>query len=108
MKRFLAFFLIAMSLLLSSCESRAVREGRQAYKAYFHDTLKDPESLKIYDEKVTESTDVSATFVVDMGAKNSYGAYVRETYTFTTIGKKVARVEVGKDLDFSEFLIEDQ
>ena len=101
MKRLLAF-LIATLLLLSSCEDSAIREGRQAYKAYFHDTLKDPESLKIYNEEVTELTKgVSAVFVVDMGAKNSYGAYVREIYKFTTIGEKVRIIEVGGDRYFN-------
>lgn len=82
-----------MAIALCSCESRSVSEGRVAYKEYFKKTLKDPNSLVIYSEEVVSKDEYSATFVVDMGAKNSYGGMVRSTYTFETTGPRMVNVK---------------
>jgi hypothetical protein len=83
--------LIALASYLIGCESTGVIRGRKAYKEYFKETLKDPESLRIYKEIIIYSDDVSAKFQVEIGAKNSYGGYVRETFCFHTIGDKVVQ-----------------
>lgn len=85
--------IILMAIALCSCESRSVSEGRVAYKEYFKKTLKDPNSLVIYSEEVVSKDEYSATFVVDMGAKNSYGGMVRSTYTFETTGPHMINVK---------------
>lgn len=90
-KQFILIFLMAIALC--SCESRSVSEGRVAYKEYFKKTLKDPNSLVIYSEEVVSKDEYSATFVVDMGAKNSYGGMVRSTYTFETTGPHMINVK---------------
>lgn len=94
-KQFILIFLMAIALC--SCESRSVSEGRVAYKEYFKKTLKDPNSLVIYSEEVVSKDEYSATFVVDMGAKNSYGGMVRSTYTFETTGPHMVSVKEYDD-----------
>lgn len=94
-KQFILIFLMAIALC--SCESRSVSEGRVAYKEYFKKTLKDPNSLVIYSEEVVSKDEYSATFVVDMGAKNSYGGMVRSTYTFETTGPHIVSVKEYDD-----------
>lgn len=46
--------------------------------------LKDPESFKVYEEKVEPLNEHSARWTLDYGAKNSYGAMERRTVTFKT------------------------
>lgn len=77
---------------LYSCESSSVYKGREAYKKYFYEILKDPNSMEIYNEEVISNDKVSATFVIDMGAKNGYGGMMRKKYTIKTIGNIVAKV----------------
>lgn len=97
----LHLILIALSVLfLFSCDSQSVRDGRSIYKKYLKETLKDPESLKIYKEEVIKDEHVTATFKVDYGAKNSYGGYVRTTSVFETVGNRCITVD-GK-LIFTE------
>lgn len=78
--------IIAITIFfISNYQESNVVSGRKAYKHYFQKTLKDPESLKIYEEKYIE--DGSAVkWTLDMGAKNGYGAYTREIYEITTTG----------------------
>lgn len=90
MKKFVFLSILALSLI--GCEESPVSAGRKAYKEYFNETLKDPSSLIIHKEEVIEQDKVSATFVLDVGAKNSYGGYVRKHYTIKTVGKKVLKV----------------
>lgn len=85
------FALIAI-LCLCSCEDNAVSRGRTAYKEYFNKTLKDPSSIVIHSEEVIDIKETTATFVLDVGAKNSYGAMVRQTYTITTNGRSILKV----------------
>lgn len=68
-------------------------EGRIAYKEYFKETLKDPESLVIHSEEVIKESDANATFVLNIGAKNSFGGMVRSTYTIETLGRRVLDVK---------------
>lgn len=49
-------------------------------KAKLKDTLKDPDSLKIYHIWKGYSNESDPTIVIDYGAKNSYGAMVRDDY----------------------------
>lgn len=84
---------LIIALLFISCEDSVISDGRKAYKQYFKNTLKDPESLKIYSETASKTGDNTATFIVDYGAKNSFGAYVRETVTFETMHNRVVKVD---------------
>lgn len=87
MKKILLLIVVVTCLI--GCESSSIRDGRKAYKEYFKETLKDPESLKIYKEEIIYRGELDAKFKVEIGAKNSYGAYVRETYCFHTLGNKI-------------------
>nr|DAN79736.1 MAG TPA: hypothetical protein [Caudoviricetes sp.] len=80
-------------IILCSCKPSGVSKGRIAYKEYFNKTLKDPSSLVIHSEEVIAKDESSATFVLDIGAKNSYGGMVRQTYTIRTIGKGILDVK---------------
>ncbi len=75
--------LLAFILILCSCENRYVRDGRSMYKAYFDKVLKDPSSLKIYNESYTVDG-ISVKWTIDYGAKNSFGAMNRKTIEFET------------------------
>jgi hypothetical protein len=82
-------------ILLSSCESSVVRGGRNAYKTYMKENLKDPESLKIYSEKITREGDYTVVFDVEFGAKNNLGGYGRESIQFKTVGDHPKEVWVN-------------
>lgn len=87
MKKKLLLSLLLL-LILSSCEPSAVRDGRYAYEAYFHEVLKDPASFVVYNEQYeVDSTGVRVLWTLDYGAKNSFGGMKREKIEFTTIGK---------------------
>ena len=80
--------MLAAAFLLCACESSEVRHGRDTYKAYFQKCLKDPESFKVYKEEY-EETDKGVEWTLDYGAKNSFGAMVRNTVHFSTIGNSI-------------------
>jgi hypothetical protein len=81
--------LFLASITLMSCDSNSVRLCKMKYKEYLRKTLKDPSSLKIYSETVTNDKAFSATVVVSYGANNSYGASVRSTTKFEFYGYKL-------------------
>jgi hypothetical protein len=89
--------ILLLACLLISCESKNISEGRKAYKKYLNKVLKDPSSLKIYSELITSDQSLdnstSATFVIDYGSKNSYGAMTRETVTIHTFGSGLVMVD---------------
>ena len=87
-----SFFIIVISLIFYSCGPNLVSNGRTAYKEYFNKTLKDPASLVIHSEEIIAQDEASVTFVLDVGAKNSFGGMVRQTYTIRTIGKDIVDV----------------
>ena len=93
MNKLIIFFLLATLCILSACEKTSVTEGRIAYKEYFKETLKDPESLVIHSEEVIKESDANATFVLNIGAKNSFGGMVRSTYTIKTLGRRVLDIK---------------
>lgn len=81
MKKILLLLIVTMSLC--SCENRYVKDGRSMYEAYFDKVLKDPSSLKIYNESYTVDG-VQVKWVIDYGTKNSFGAMDRKTIEFET------------------------
>lgn len=93
MNKQIIFLLLATLFILCACEKTSVTEGRIAYKEYFKETLKDPESLVIHSEEVIKKSDANATFVLNIGAKNSFGGMVRSTYTIETLGRRVLDVK---------------
>ncbi|WP_300703605.1 hypothetical protein [Bacteroides sp.] len=93
MNKLIIFFLLATLFILSACEKTSVTEGRIAYKEYFKETLKDPESLIIHSEEIINKSDANARFVLNIGAKNSFGVMVQSTYTIETLGKRVLDVK---------------
>lgn len=96
---YLAGLVIMMSTISCSFEAKVITEGRELYKLYFKKTLKDPESLKIYDEKYNNSG-YYVTWTIDYGAKNSLGGMVRETIEIKTYEEKVV-------VDGHEYLVKD-
>lgn len=88
----LIILVIFTCLIFYSCEQSGVSKGRTAYKEYFDKTLKDPSSLVVHSEEIIAQDESSATFVLDIGAKNSFGGMVRQMYTIRTIGKGILDV----------------
>jgi hypothetical protein len=99
-----AIVLILFIFLSVGCEKDSITQGRNAYMAYFNSTLKDPTSLKIYSEKIipydpnnSEIPDPTCgsciNFKVDYGAKNGFGAYVRDEKVFVTMSGVVLSVD---------------
>ncbi|MGQ1934983.1 hypothetical protein ACT4RV_03695 [Ornithobacterium rhinotracheale] len=82
-KLFLLLVIVSFGLSLTACNSD-ITNGRKSYMKYFEYTLKDPESLKIYNEKVDKKGNHTYEFIVDYGAKNGYGGLTRETMRFVT------------------------
>ena len=81
MKKFL--FTILCIVTLCSCENKYVSSGRNLYELYFDKVLKDPSSFKVYNEKYTlDENGITVNWELDYGAKNSYGAMVREQVEF--------------------------
>jgi len=84
-----ALLILFATVAMAACnnEPKAVSDGRELYKLYFQKTLRDPESLKIYNEKYeVDGKGIEVSWTIDYGAKNGYGAMDRATKEFTTIG----------------------
>lgn len=96
---YLAGLVIMMSAISCSFEAKSVTEGREFYQLYFKKTLKDPESLKIYDEKYVNLGDY-VLWTIDYGAKNSLGGMIRETIEIETYTRKIV-------VDGHEYLVKD-
>lgn len=101
-KVILLFVIFSIGFSLMSCEPENVTKGRKVYMEYFNSTLRDPESLKIYSEKVKKIDDYQYIFIVDYGAKNGYGAMNRKTITFETLGNHLTSVDgdSGEAIEF--------
>lgn len=85
MKKILFLMAVASFFLFCNCDPSEVKRGRETYKAYYEKKLKDPSSFKIYSESF-ETDGTKVKWILDYGAKNSYGAMSRETVEFETIG----------------------
>lgn len=96
---YLAGLVIMMSTISCSFEAEKITEGRELYKLYFKKTLRDPESLKIYDEKYANLGDY-VIWTIDYGAKNSLGGMIRETIEIRTYTRKIV-------VDGREYLVKD-
>jgi hypothetical protein len=68
------------------------KQGISLINSYFRNTLKDPDSLKIYDIKGVKHGPY-VVYSVDYGAKNSFGGYVREQKTLTYRGNELVRID---------------
>jgi uncharacterized lipoprotein NlpE involved in copper resistance len=90
-KTVLLLFISILMFVLIGCDND-VSSGRSAYKKYFRENLKDPASLVIHEEIFKKEGGHTINWTVDIGAKNSFGGMVRETYEFTTIGGKLIKV----------------
>lgn len=96
---YLIGLVIAISAISCSFEAEIITEGRELYKLYFKKTLKDPESLKIYEEKYSNSG-YYVTWTINYGARNSMGGMTRETIKIETYTDKVV-------VDGHEYLVKD-
>lgn len=92
MKRVIYLLMIICISILPSCDSH-VSQGRSAYKKYFNETLKDPSSFIVHSEKFTKEGEYTVNWILDIGAKNSFGGYIREAYKIKTVGDKVVSIE---------------
>lgn len=77
------------ALALCACQPKAVTDGKRAWNKYFNKTLKDPSSFTVYSEECDVIDEHSVRWTLDYGAKNSYGAMVREKVTFRTINDHI-------------------
>ena len=89
--------ILVIGLLFMSCEDSAISSGRKGYTEYLKENLKDPESLKIYNEEIQRIADNSTIFIVDYGAKNSFGGYVRNKIKFEMVMGAIISVEDGSE-----------
>ena len=82
MKKHVVFALLLPFLLMAACEPSRIKESRKMYREYIKSTLKDPNSLVFYEEKLIKEHKSSGEieFYVDYGAKNSYGAMARMSH----------------------------
>lgn len=98
-----SFYLVGLVIVISaiscSLEGNKVAEGRELYKLYFKKVLKDPESLKIYEEEYANLGNY-VIWTIDYGARNSLGGMVRETIEIETYTEKVV-------VDGHEYLVKD-
>ncbi len=91
MKKILFITLVVFSLV--SCEDKPISEGRSAYKKYFKEMLKDPSSFIVHSEEFTKEGEYTVNWVLDIGAKNSFGGYTRETYKIKTTGSQIISID---------------
>lgn len=94
MKKFVPIILLVFFLFIS-CEPKLVKEGREVYREYLSKNLKDPNSLKIYNESYylpNGKDGIISEFTVDYGATNSYGAMVRDELKFKIVAKKITEI----------------
>lgn len=94
MKKFTPIILLVFFLFIS-CEPKLVKEGREVYREYLSKNLKDPNSLKIYNESYylpNGEDGIVSEFTVDYGATNSYGAMVRDELKFKIVAKKITEI----------------
>jgi hypothetical protein len=102
MKKHVVFALLLPFLLMAACEPSRIKESRKMYREYIKSTLKDPNSLVFYEEKLIKEHKSSGEieFRVDYGARNSYGAMARTDHDIYVNVKEdyliVDKVFVGK------------
>lgn len=96
-----ALILLA-AFTLCACQPKSVTDGKRAWTKYFNKVLKDPESFKVYEEKYEVVGEHNVRWTLDYGAKNSYGAMVRNKVTFYTTGRLIdidgKLIDTEKDL----------
>lgn len=86
MRKLILILIAALTLVGCEFEKAYIKESREMWKAYFQITLKDPNSLVIYDEKCLDEGYQCVEWEINYGAKNGFGGMVRETIKFKTIG----------------------
>lgn len=86
MKKLFLILITTIAFIGCEFEKAYIKESREMWKAYFKMTLKDPNSLVIYEEKCTDEGYQCVEWEVDYGAKNSFGGMVRKTVKFKTLG----------------------
>lgn len=87
--------LVVLSICICGCEPSSIHHGRKAYKKYFDQTLKDPESFILYSEQAEEWGPHKAKFVLDYGANNSFGGKIRNSVTIITTEDSFVTIEEG-------------
>jgi hypothetical protein len=110
MKKLLLISLLIV-LFQNGCsnESENVRRGRKCYKRYLELVSNDPSSIKIYREeyKISEANG-SVVWYLDYGAKNGYGAMMREFDTVITMHDKniiltVTNGKIDRMIDLDDY-----
>lgn len=94
------YFIIILALLLASCNG-----DKNKIKEHYQNTLRDPESLKIYSIELIEYSghnNDNKKYKVDYGAKNGYGGMDRHT-DYIIFYKGVIK-EVRNDFDVPEVI----
>lgn len=86
-------FFIAAALFFSSCESKQVRAGREAYMRYYKRFVMNKKSINIIDEKYEKNKEKLVVWTVVMECLNAYGETVRDTNSFITKNKRVIVVD---------------
>lgn len=95
-------FLVMTALMFTSCESKQVKAGREAYMRYYNRFVMNKKSIKIVDEKYDKNKEKLIAWTVVMECQNAYGETVRDTNTFITKNKRV--IVVDDDLYFDDMM----
>lgn len=92
MNNFKYLILMTLCIVSISCENSDVRKGRKLYIEYIKEFLTDPESFKIYEEKILLKKPRNIIFLVDYGAKNSLGGMVRMRKKIEILGEEIFKI----------------
>lgn len=95
-------FLICSLVIFSSCESKQVKAGREAYMRYYNRFVMNKKTIKIIDEKYEKNKEKLIAWTVVMECQNAYGETVRDTNTFITKNKRV--IVVDDELYFDDMM----
>lgn len=72
-------------LMLCSCESSSVRDGRKLYESYLHKFAIVPDEIKIYNECYTEDENKKVHWTIDVGGVDKGGRHFRQEMKFETV-----------------------
>lgn len=86
-------FMMMTAMMFTSCESKQVKAGREAYMRYYNRFVMNKKSISIVDEKYEKNNEKLVVWTVVMECKNAFGEAVRDTNTFITKNKRVIVVD---------------
>lgn len=87
------FFALFSLLMLTGCESKQVKAGREAYMRYYNRFVMNKKTINIIDEKYDKDEKGLIVWTIVMECQNAFGETVRDTNSFITKNKRVIIVD---------------